>query len=159
MRPFASFLGLLIIVMALAGSAFAAELSREQYKAAAEPICKKSALSEDRALANFIKEVRHGMLSRAGSKIADAAKLQARAVKQLKALPQPVADESSLHRWLSRLSEEGKLMAAAARKLEAGDEKGAIHPLAQLRREGLDGGLELSGFGFHYCQLLTRKVI
>jgi hypothetical protein len=158
MRTFAALL-VLLVVMVSAGSALASEVSREQYRTAAEPICRASTLPKDRALAKIIKEVRQGMLSQAGARFGQAAESQARAVKQLRALAQPVADEALLGRWLLRLSDENKLMAAVGRKLDAGNEKGAMHPLAHLQREGLDGGIELLGFGFHYCQLLTKKVV
>src|SRR6201996_6151499 len=96
MRTIATVFGSLVVAMVLAASAFAAEVSRDEYKAAAEPICKTSAKANERILSGVRKEVKEGKLKTAAAKFAKAAKEQASTLGQLEALPQPAADEPRL---------------------------------------------------------------
>src|ERR1700742_1728497 len=109
MRTIATVAGSLVVAMVLAASAFAAEVSRDEYKAAAEPICKSSAQANERILANVRKEVKTGKLKPAAAKLAKAAKAPARALKELDARPQPAAAEARLGKWLSYLKVEAEL--------------------------------------------------
>src|ERR1700753_1807012 len=122
MRTIATVVGSLVVAMVLAASAFAAEVSRDEYKAAAEPICKTSAKENERILANVRKEVKTGKLKPAAARFAKASKSQASALKELEALPQPAADEARLGKWLSYLKIEGALFANAGRKLKSRDQ-------------------------------------
>src|ERR1700743_2776009 len=118
MRTIAPVVGSLVVAMVLAASAFAAEVSRDEYKAAAEPICKTSAKENERILANVRKEVKTGKLKPAAAKFAQASKAQAGALKELEALPQPTADEARLGKWLSSPKIEAALFAPAGRHLK-----------------------------------------
>ena len=121
--------GMLVVALVLAVTAFAAEVSRDEYKTAAEPICKTSAKANERILSGVRKEVKEGKLKTAAAKFAKAAQEQASTLKQLEALPQPAADEPRLAKWLSYLKLEAELFATAGRKLKAGDKPGAAQVL------------------------------
>src|SRR6201992_4100446 len=125
MRTIATAFGSLVFAPVLAASVFAAEVSRDEYKAAAEPICKTSAKENERILANVRKEVKTGKLKPAAAKFAQAAKAKAGARRGRQALPQPAADEARLGKWLSYLKSEAELFAPAGRKLNSGDKAGA----------------------------------
>ncbi|HVW48424.1 MAG TPA: hypothetical protein VHA76_15315 [Solirubrobacterales bacterium] len=157
MRTIATVLGSLVVAMALAASAFAAEVSREEYKAAAEPICKASTKANERILANVRKEVKKGVLGPAAAKFAKASKVQAGALKELEALPQPSADEARLGRWLSYLKIEAELFATAGRKLKAGDKAGAEHITSKLAQNANKANLQVLPFGFRYCRQEPSK--
>ena len=66
--------GSLIVAMVLAVAAFAAEVSRDEYEEAAEPICKTSAKANERILSGVRKEVQQGKLKPAATKFSRASK-------------------------------------------------------------------------------------
>ena len=157
MRTIATVFGSLVVAMVLAASAFAAEVSRDEYKAAAEPICKTSAKENERILANVRKEVKTGKLKPAAAKFAQAAKQQAGALKQLEALPQPAADEARLAKWLSYLKIEAELFATAGRKLNSGDKAGAEHITSKIAQNANKANVQVLPFEFRYCRQEPSK--
>jgi len=156
-RTIATAFGSLLVAMILAASAFAAEVSREEYKAAAEPICKASTKANERILANVRKEVRTGKLKPAAVKFAKAAKVQAMALKELEAMPQPTADEARLGRWLGYLKTEANLFASAGRKLKAGEKAAAEHDTAKIARVANKANIQVLPFEFRYCRQEPSK--
>jgi hypothetical protein len=157
MRTIATVFGSLVVAMVLAASAFAAEVSRDEYKAAAEPICKTSAKENERILANVRKEVKTGKLKPAATKFAQAAKQQSGALKQLEALPQPAADEARLDKWLSYLKIEAELFATAGRKLNSGDKAGAEHITSKIAQNANKANVQVLPFEFRYCRQEPSK--
>jgi len=149
--------GSLVIAVALAAAAFAAEVSRDEYKAAAEPICKTSAKENERILADVRKEVEKGKLKPAAAKFAKASKVQADALRQLEALPRPVADEARLAKWLSYLKIEAELFASAGRKLNSGDKAGADHITSKIARNANKANVQVLPFEFRYCRQEPSK--
>ena len=157
MRTIATVFGSLVVAMVLAASAFAAEVSRDEYKAAAEPICKTSAKENERILANVRKEVKTGKLKPAAAKFAQASKAQAGALKELEALPQPTADEARLGKWLSYLKIEAELFATAGRKLNSGDKAGAEHITSKIAQVANKANVQVLPFEFRYCRQEPSK--
>jgi hypothetical protein len=157
MRTIATVFGSLVVAMVLAASAFAAEVSRDEYKAAAEPICKTSAKENERILANVRKEVKTGKLKPAAAKFAQASKAQAGALKKLEALPQPTADEARLGKWLSYLKIEAELFATAGRKLNSGDKAGAEHITSKIAQNANKANVQVLPFEFRYCRQEPSK--
>lgn len=157
MRTIATVFGSLFVAMALAASAFAAEVTREEYKTTAELICMASTKTNERILSNVRKEVNRGKLKRPAAQFAKAAQVQARALKELKALPRPSADEARLTEWFSALETEVELFATAGRKLRAGDGAGASHIINKLSQNANEANLQVLPFGFHYCRQETAK--
>lgn len=149
-------------VMALAlvvcGAAFAAEVSRDEYKEAAEPICKSSAKANEGILAGVRTEVKKGQLKTAAAKFAKASKEQARTLKELEALPRPSADEARLTKWFSYLKIEAELFATAGKKLKAGDKAGAQHVFAKLGQNINKANNQVLPFEFNYCRLNAAKL-
>jgi hypothetical protein len=151
----AAVVALLLIVC---GAALAAEVSREEYKAAAEPICKTSAKANERILAGVRAEVNKGLLKVPASKFAKASKEQAQALRELEALPQPSADEARLAKWFSYLKIEAELFATAGRKLKAGDKPGASQVFKKLTLNIGKANAQVLPFGFRYCKLNSAKI-
>jgi hypothetical protein len=146
------------MVLVVCGAALAAETSREEYKEAAEPICKASAKANERILAGVQKEVRKGRLKTAAAKFAKASREQAQTLRKLEALPRPSADEARLARWFSYLKAEAKLFATAGRKLKAGDKSGAEHVFTKLSRNINKANVQVLPFGFVHCRLNAAKL-
>jgi hypothetical protein len=153
----AIFSGSLAVALVFAAAALAAEVSREEYKEAAEPICKTSAKANERILSGVRKEVRKGHLKPAAAKFAKASRQQARALKRLRGLAQPSADEARLGKWLGYLKTEADLFAQAGRKLKAGDKPAAEHVFAKLTPTANKANNQVLPFEFHYCRLEPQK--
>ena len=156
-RIVAIFSGSLVVAMVLAVAAFAAEVSQDEYKEAAEPICKTSAQANERILSGVRKEVKQGNLKPAAAKFSKASKEQSQALKQLEALPQPAADEVRLGKWLGYLKIEAELFEQAGRKLKAGDKPGAEHVFAKLTPNANKANNQVLPFEFRYCRLEPQK--
>jgi hypothetical protein len=149
--------GSLVVALLLAAAAFAAEVSREEYKAAAEPICKSNTQVNERILAGVRKEVSKGKLKPAAAKFAKAATALKVALRELEAVPRPSADESRLAKWFSLVAIEAELFATAGRKLKAGDKPGAEHVVTKLTQNANKANVEVLPFGFRYCRLEPAK--
>jgi hypothetical protein len=149
--------GSLLVALILAATAFAAEVSRDEYKAAAEPICKSSAQANERILDGVRKEVKLGKLKTAAVKFSKASKEQSQALRELEALPQPAADEARLTKWLSYLKIEAELFAVAGKKLKAGDKAGAEHITAKLAQNANKANVQVLPFEFRYCRQEPSK--
>ncbi|MBS1890765.1 MAG: hypothetical protein JST59_05695 [Actinobacteria bacterium] len=157
-RTIAIVAGSTIVALMLVATAFAAEVSREEYKEAAEPICKASAKANERILAGVRTEVKKGQLKTAAAKFAKASKEQAATLKELEALPRPSADEARLTKWFSYLKTEAELFATAGRKLKAGDKAGAQHVFTKLSLNINKANNQVLPFGFNYCRLNAAKL-
>ena len=82
-----------IATLALAGSmAFADDVTRDSYTAQVEPICKVNGKANQRILKNVRRDVKKGRLKVAGKKFIRASAALKRALRQLRAVPQPAAD-------------------------------------------------------------------
>ena len=157
-RTFSIVIGSTIVALMLVASAFAAEVSREEYKEAAEPICKASAKSNEQILAGVRTEVKRGQLKTAAAKFAKASREQAQTLHELEALPRPSADEARLTKWFSYLEIEAELFATAGKKLKAGDKAGAQHVFTKLSLNINKANNQVLPFGFNYCRLNAAKL-
>jgi hypothetical protein len=146
------------LVLVVCGAAFAAEVSREEYKEAAEPICKSSAKANEQILAGVRTEVRKGQLKTAAAKFSKASREQAQALRELEALPRPSADEARIAKWFSYLKIEAELFATAGKKLKAGDKAGAQHVFTKLSLNINKANNQVLPFGFNYCRLNAAKL-
>lgn len=149
--------GSLVVALILAAAAFAAEVSRDEYKEAAEPICKASAKTNEQLLAGVRKEVKQGKLKKPAAQFAKASKDFSKTLKQLEVLPQPAADEARLAKWFSYLKIEAELFEQAGLKLKAGDKAGAEHVFAKLTPNANKANNQVLPFEFRYCRLEPQK--
>ena len=147
-----------VLVLMICGAAFAAEVTRDEYKDSAEPICKASTKANEGILAGVRKEVKKGQLKTAAVKFGKASREQAQTLRELEALPQPSADEARLTKWFSYLKIEAELFSTAGKKLKAGDKPGAEHIFAKLTQNINKANLQVLPFSFNYCKLNAAKL-
>jgi hypothetical protein len=150
--------GVLALVLVVSGAALAAEVSRDEYKEAAEPICKSSAKANEQILGSVRKEVKQGQLKTPAAKFAQASKEQAQTLRELEALPRPSADGARLTKWFSYLKIEAELFATAGKKLKVGDKAGAEHIFGKLSANINKANLQVLPFGFNSCRLNSAKL-
>jgi hypothetical protein len=137
----------------LASAAFGAEVTRESYREAAEPICKVDTKANERILAGVKAEVRAGKFGPPAAKFARAAKALRQALGQLEALPRPPADQARLATWFKTIGTEAGYFEAVSRKLRAGQKAQAERYVNKLTSTASKANNQVLPFEFTYCRL------
>jgi hypothetical protein len=140
-------------LMLLAVPAFAAETSRDEYKAQVEPICKTNKEASKRILTGVEKLVRKDKLKQAGQRFSKAAKALEKAEKQLAAVPQPSADSAKLGKWLSGIKGEVSLMKTIAAKFKAGNKSKGSSLVVKLKNNAKKTNNLVIVYQFKYCRI------
>jgi uncharacterized protein HemX len=150
-----------LAVLALgAGAALgvtSAEQTRETYVAQVEPICKTNTKANERILAGAEKKVREGKLKVAAGQFTQAAAAFGKAVKQIKAVPQPVADKAKLAKWVGLLEDETKLLSEIGKALKANNKNKAQTLSIKLTHNGNLANNAVLGFDFDYCLIDSSR--
>jgi hypothetical protein len=156
-----------IIVLALAAIASAAlaagpplasgeeegEVTRADYVASAEPICKQNVLANKRIFKGAKAEVKAGELKKASRHFFRAATAFAATVRQLAALKHPPADAARVERWLGLLRDETALIRRIGKALAAGNKHRAESLAVDLNRNSSRANNAVLSFGFDYCRI------
>jgi hypothetical protein len=140
-----------------ASLAEAAEVSRAEYKASVEPICKANSEANDRILKGVRQMVKQGKLAPAGAKFLKASKALKKTHNQLGAIPQPTADEAKLATWLSYVKKEADLFQSAGKALKAGNKHKAQKFVNELTSNANKANATVLAFGFHSCRFEPSK--
>lgn len=142
-----------LLGLALAVQAVAAELTREQYTARVEPICKTNTEANRRIFEGVKEEVRAGELKRAARRFTRAVRALAKTIEQLRAVPRPSADEARLTKWLGYLQIENDYLRRIGKALAAEDKPRAENLSVRLKRNSNLANNTVLGFGFRYCRI------
>jgi hypothetical protein len=148
-----------ILALATAFAVFAAvslaaadTVTRDSYTAAVEPICKKNSQANKRIFKNVRKLVRKGKLKPAAKRFVKASKALKRTYRQLKAVPQPAADEARLARWLGYVKTEANLFVRVAKKLKHNQRGAAQNLVNKLTTNANAANSTVLPFNFRYCR-------
>lgn len=144
----------------LAATAFAAtdpNQTRETYKAAVEPICKKNTKANEQILSGVRKKIQQGKLAVAAGQFSKAATAFGKAVTQLRAVPQPPADVAKLNKWLGYLDKETQLLREIGKALKNDKKQRAQSLSVQLTRNGNVANNQVLGFEFDYCLIDSSR--
>jgi hypothetical protein len=141
------------IFISASSLALAAEVTRDSYREAVEPICKTDTQANERIFAGVKQEVRQGKLKPAAVKFAKAAVALKSAIAQIQNVPAPAADAGRLSKWLGKVSNEAGYFEAVSKKLRAGDKAGAEHLVNKLTTEAGAANNVVIPFEFTYCRL------
>lgn len=144
--------GLVALCLGVA-SAAAAEVSRDSYREAVEPICKANTEANQRILKGVRAEVRRGELKLAAAQFDEAGNALRKAVRRLAGVPRPPADRSRLAEWLGDIKGEAALFERIAAKLRGGDKGGAQRLVLVLTRDANLANNLVIPFEFEYCRL------
>jgi hypothetical protein len=147
----------MVWVMLAVPFAQATEVTRESYKEAVEPICKTNTQANERILSGVRKDVKQGKLKLAGTKFSKAATALHKTLLQLKAVPQPTADQTKLAKWLSDVGLEVTLFQKTAKYLKAGNKSAAQSTVIKLTHNATQANNLVLGFEFHYCRFEPSK--
>lgn len=151
----------LAAVVALLGAvpSPAAETTREEYKAAVEPICKANTEANEKILKGVRAKVNAGKLDVAAKQFAAAARALKRARAQLLQVPKPPADATQLTKWLGYVKTEIQLFESLARKLANDERSRAIRMVVRLRSTANQANNQVLDFQFRYCKFQPSKFI
>jgi DNA-binding cell septation regulator SpoVG len=147
----------LTVAMMAAPFAEAAEVTRDSYKEAVEPICKTNVQANERILKGVKGKVKAGQLKPAAAQFTKAAEALHKAIGKLKAVPQPTADEARLAKWLKYIEEEEGFFVKIAKKLKAGDKNGATAMQIRLSHTASQANNTVLPFEFKYCRVEPSK--
>ena len=159
-KLFASGVAALLVLALGAGAALGVtspEQTRETYVAQVEPICKRNTKANERILAGAEKKVKKGKLKVAARQFTQAATAFTKAVKQIKAVPQPVADTTKLAKWTRYLETETKLLRKIGKALKAGNKSKAQTLSVKLTHNGNLANNAVLGFDFNYCLIESSR--
>jgi hypothetical protein len=151
----------LVAILALLGAvpSLAAETTREEYKAAVEPICKANTEANEKILKGVRAKVNAGKLDAAAKQVRAAARALKRARAQLLQVPKPPADTARLTKWLGYVKTEIQLFEGLASKLAADQEGPASRMVVRLQSTARQANNQVIEFGFRYCKFQPSKFI
>jgi len=153
-------LSVIVLTMSMLAVPFAQaaeEVTRESYKEAVEPICKVNSKANERILKGVEDKFKSGKLKAAATQFTQAAAALRKTVKQLKAVPQPTADQAKLAKWLKAVEEEANLFQQTANKLNANNKSAAQAMVIRLTHNANVANNQVLAFEFNYCRFEPSK--
>jgi hypothetical protein len=150
-------LGLTAMLLSAAAVPLAMAVTRDEYKAQVEPICKKNSEANDRILKGVRDEVKKDKLKPAGAKFIKASTALTTAYNELKAVEQPAEDTAKLTKWLGYVKTEAGLFSSAGKALKAGKKSKAQKFVNQLTTNANQANSTVLSFGFRYCKFEPSK--
>ena len=154
-------LGVLGVVLAAAllsaPSVGAAEITRDEYKALVEPICKRNVLANKRIFKGAKGEVKAGKLKLASKHFFRASTAFAETIRELAAVPQPTADEARLGKWLDLLRTVKDVIRKIGKSLAAEQRNKAESLSVELDRNSRKANNTVLSFQFDYCRIDSSR--
>jgi hypothetical protein len=150
----AAALGLVVLVVPLAS---AVELSRDEYVARVEPICKSNVDANVKIFKGAKEQVKAGKLKQGSTHFTRAASALDKTIKALEAVPQPVADEAKLKKWIGYLHTESGYFEKIGKALASGDKYKAQSLSVKLNRNSNLANNTVLAFGFNYCRIDSSR--
>jgi hypothetical protein len=154
-------LGLATVVALLVAVpvALAAELTREEYVARVEPICKANTEANSRILEGVKDQVKDGKLVPAGKRFIRASNALGKSVTQIAAVPRPEADATKLTKWIGYLKSEKSYLFDIGKALKAGNKFKAQKLAVKLNRNNNQANNTVISFGFKECRIDSSRFI
>jgi hypothetical protein len=157
-------LGLALVVALLAAVPVAlaaeAEISREEYVARVEPICKQNSDANSRILKGVKEQVtKKDELVPAGKRFIRASSALGKAVGKIAAVPQPSADTAKLTKWIGYLEKEQTYLLKIGKELKSKDKYHAEKLAQELNRNNNKANNTVISFDFHECRIDSSRFI
>ena len=149
--------GLALLALAAPMAATAAAPTRDEYKAAVEPICKTNTKANERILGGVKAKVKKGKLGAAGGQFQKAARALKKAIRQAQGRAPARGRQARLGKWLTYVNQEAEQFAAVAKKLKGDNKAGAQRLVVRLTRTATQANNQVLPFEFEYCRLDPSK--
>jgi hypothetical protein len=133
------------------------EITRDEYKAMVEPICKTNTEANEKILKGVRGKVQQGKLKPAGRQFIRAATALKTTLRQLKGVAKPPADEARLTEWLTRVGKQQALLQQIGNALIAENRRKAEGLSAKLYSGANLTNAIVVSFGFRYCRFEPSK--
>lgn len=141
---------LLSLLLAMTVQA-AVEVSRPEYVARLEKICKPDSEATRRAVHGTRADVRSERFRRAAAKVTKAERIFSGTVRKVSNVPRPAADRETLSRWFSALKLEVAALGRTAAALRSEDLPRFQRVWANFIHKGNKANNVVVSFGFEYC--------
>jgi len=141
----------------VAVAAFGAEQTRESYVAQAEPICKKSTLSLEKALKGVQQKIQQNKLKPASTQFSNAAVAFEKGTNELKVVEPPAADSAKLGKWIKQLETGNELLRKISKALKENKKGLAQNYIVRLSNNSKLANNLVLGFEFKYCLIDSSK--
>jgi hypothetical protein len=148
---------LLVIVPTALGAE--AELTRDEYVARVEPICKRNTQANSKILKGVKGQVQQGKLKPAGVRFIHASGVLNRSTAQIVKVPQPAADAAKLGKWIGYLKNEGKFLGLIGKSLKSGDKYRAQKLAVKLNKNNNQANNTVISFGFKECRIESSRFL
>jgi hypothetical protein len=155
-RELAALLALVALLWA-AGAVFAAELTRPEYVARLEAICKPGSEATQRAVRGVKSDVKHERLRVAAPKVERARQIFAQTVSRISTVRRPAADRATLSRWFLALGRESAALGKTAAALRMSDPARFARVWSEFVHEGAKANNVVVSFGFSYCDFKAAR--
>lgn len=156
-------LGLALVVALLAAVpavlADEGEITRDEYVARLEPICKANTKANARILKGVKGQVKQGKLVPAGKRFIRASGALGRSVRQMAAVPKPSADTARLSKWFKYLTNEKRFLQLIGKSLKEGNKFKAQKLAVKLNRNNNQANNTVISFGFDECRIDSSRFI
>lgn len=140
-----------LILVSLVSVALAKEISREQYVARVEPICKATVQQTGPILKSAKRNLQRNKVKVAGESYLEAAAIVRASGERVDQVPKPREDAATLTEWLKRLREEDRLLERTGHELLKEHRAKAQGYLVRFIHAGNRANNVVFGFGFNYC--------
>lgn len=154
-------IALVIVVFALsllaATGSGADELTRPEYVARLEKICKPGSEATQRAVRGMRSDIRSERFQLAASKFSKAKRIFAGTVRSISVVPRPGADRETLARWFVVLGREKDYLGRTAAALHAEDVPRFQRVSGRFFQEGSKANNIVVSFGFDYCNFKSSR--
>jgi hypothetical protein len=152
-------LAVALVVTVPAAWAAEGELTREEYVARVEPICKANTEANSRILKGVKQQVQQDRLVPAGKRFIRASGALGKAVTQIAAVPKPSADAVKLDKWIGFLREEKSFLQKIGKALKSQNKFLAQKLAVQLNRNNNKANNTVISFGFRECRIDSSRFI
>jgi hypothetical protein len=150
-----------IVVLAIAVPTVAVsattELTRPEYVAQLEKICKPRSDATERAVRGTRSDIQSERLKVAASKFAKAERIFAGTVSSIAKVPRPASDRATLSRWFAALDRETGYLGASAAALRGENLPRFQRVNGQFFRQGSKTNNIVVSFGFNYCAFKPQR--
>jgi hypothetical protein len=149
-------IALFAVTLALTSPSAVAEegvLSRAEYAARVEPICKQSTEASERILEGVRSNVKKDRLPAAGQQFLRASSAFGKAIERIVTVPRSPTDEDRLLHWIDLLRVVEENLRKVGVDLKKEQRVRANHDAIRAERSGNAANNAGFGFPFRYCRL------
>jgi len=136
-----------------------AEVTRGEYVAKLEPICKANTRANARILKGVKGQVKRGKLVPAGRRFVRASGALGRSVRTMARVPRPAADVTRLRKWFGYLVREKRFLQLIGKSLKSGNKFRAQKLAVKLNRNNNQANNTVISFGFRECRIDSSRFI